>query len=261
MSKSPSIWKHRKWFADKGELGEHILRAKNLPEFEKRVQWLSYGALMYHLFYTKINHGGSPEEHALYKEFMEYVLNNNMIRESNTKKKTDEDAHSWFQHPKSQGEKRQHTNSTEQGVPVRGKRSPRNLGDLYDDNPIPFKKQNSKKKPGRKTIRKEEDEQSVYKQMQKNNGRVTFNLPKVKPHKRYAPGTKTEPSGKLYKRKEKNENDLDKSGKAFSESVSISKFIEAIMTKNHAQAHKQLKNAINSKIQKRIAQEIDNSLF
>lgn len=144
-----------------------------------------------------------------------------MIRESNTKKKTDEDAHSWFQHPKSQGEKRQHANSTEQGVPVRGKRSPRNLGDLYDDKPIPFKKQNSKKKPEKETIRKEKDEQSVYKQMKKNN----------------------------------------RTGKALSESVSISKFIEAIMTKNHAQAHKQLKQAINSKIQKRIAQEIDNPLF
>jgi hypothetical protein len=45
------------------------------------------------------------------------------------------------------------------------------------------------------------------------------------------------------------------------ESTDLSKFIEAIMTSNHAQAHKQLKNAINSKIQKRIAREIDNPLF
>ena len=45
------------------------------------------------------------------------------------------------------------------------------------------------------------------------------------------------------------------------ESTNLHKFIEAIMTSNHAQAHKQLKNAINSKIQKRIAQEIDKPLF
>lgn len=45
------------------------------------------------------------------------------------------------------------------------------------------------------------------------------------------------------------------------ESTDLSKFIEAIMTGNHAQAHKQLKQAVNSKIQKRIAQEIDNPLF
>jgi len=45
------------------------------------------------------------------------------------------------------------------------------------------------------------------------------------------------------------------------ESTNLSKFIEAIMTSNHAQAHKQLKDAINSKIQERIAQEIEKPLF
>ena len=45
------------------------------------------------------------------------------------------------------------------------------------------------------------------------------------------------------------------------ESTNLHKFIEAIMTSNHAQAHKQLKDAINSKIQKRIAQEIEKPLF
>jgi hypothetical protein len=45
------------------------------------------------------------------------------------------------------------------------------------------------------------------------------------------------------------------------ESTDLSKFIEAIMTNDHAQAHKQLKDAVNFKIQQRIAQEIDNPLF
>jgi hypothetical protein len=45
------------------------------------------------------------------------------------------------------------------------------------------------------------------------------------------------------------------------ESTNLHKFIEAIMTDNHAEAHKHLKQAINSKIQNRIAQEIEKPLF
>ena len=45
------------------------------------------------------------------------------------------------------------------------------------------------------------------------------------------------------------------------ESHNLAKFIEAIMTDNHAEAHKHLKQAINSKIQNRIAQEIEKPLF
>lgn len=338
-----------------------------------------------------------------------------MIRESNTKKKTDEELHD-MRHPKSQGEKRVYSAAKDQGVKVRAKRNPENLGDYYDGKSAPYTKQNSKKKPERKTIRKEEDEessddkkskrikqaesmgykrlpqhdavwthkgmkiygvnnlpplkdvknkeedeQSVYKQMKKNNGKVAFDGPEVKQRKRFAPVTKTESSGKQYKRKSKygdgfknedNEENLsnriskalekypdgeevtidslkkefkkrgydlksfdkesrdnmfkkpiknngkngkngnktkikkppeednekcwkgykkqgtkEKRGKTVNncvevkESTDLSKFIEAIMTSDHAEAHKQLKNAINSKIQKRIAQEIDNPLF
>lgn len=63
-------------------------------------------------------------------------------------------------------------------------------------------------------------------------------------------------------RKDKDETPLkDRIDNALKESTNLHKFIEAIMTNNHAQAHKQLKQAVNSKIQKRIAQEIDNPLF
>lgn len=52
-----------------------------------------------------------------------------------------------------------------------------------------------------------------------------------------------------------------KGDKIVKESHNLAKFIEAIMTSNHAEAHKQLKDAINSKIQERIAQEIEKPLF
>ena len=45
------------------------------------------------------------------------------------------------------------------------------------------------------------------------------------------------------------------------ESNSILNFLEAIMTNDHAEAHKSLKDAINKKLQLRIAAEIDNPLF
>lgn len=45
------------------------------------------------------------------------------------------------------------------------------------------------------------------------------------------------------------------------ESTSIIKFIEAIMTEDHANAHEYLKSTINQKIQQRISQEIEKPLF
>ena len=179
-----------------------------------------------------------------------------MIKESNTKKKTDAEAHSWLRHPKSQGEKREYAKSLDQGVQVRGKRSPKNLGDLYDDKSIPFKKQNSKKKSPRKTIRKgEEEEQSVTKKMKQGGGKTVFDGPKVKDRKRSAPATKVENPKKgkgSYNRKKPEE---------LNESASIIKFIEAIMTEDHAKAHKYLKDTINRKIQEKISQEIEKPLF
>jgi len=45
------------------------------------------------------------------------------------------------------------------------------------------------------------------------------------------------------------------------ESASIIKFLEAIMTEDHAKAHKYLKDTINHKIQERISKEIEKPLF
>lgn len=49
--------------------------------------------------------------------------------------------------------------------------------------------------------------------------------------------------------------------KELKESASIIKFIEAIMTEDHAKAHRYLKDTINQKIQERISQEIEKPLF
>jgi hypothetical protein len=114
------------------------------------------------------------------------------ILESNSKKQVPPH---WNRKPKSQQEKKEFGKSKEEGVPVRGKRKPRNLGDSYDDKQIDsnFKKQNQSKKPSRDTIRKgEEDEQSVLKTMKKNGGKATFDGPEVKQRKHFAPATKVE---------------------------------------------------------------------
>jgi hypothetical protein len=119
----PSIWKHRKWFADKGELGAAFNPPISQPEFEHRVKWLGEGSLMYHLSQFESPYygpSGSPEEKKLYKEFMEYVLNSNMSKT------------------------------------------------------------------------KQINEKSVLKKMKDGNGKATFDGPKVKDRKKFAPVTKVE---------------------------------------------------------------------
>jgi hypothetical protein len=130
----------------------------------------------------------------------------------------------------------------------------------------------------------------TYKHLKKQ-GKHVFDGPEVKQRKHFAPATKTEKPKKgkgSYNRgnafdednEEANQEDEEKKacwkgykkqgtkkkgGKTVNncvkESTTLSKFIEAIMTNNHAEAHKHLKQVINSKIQNRIAQEIDNPLF
>lgn len=171
---------------------------------------------------------------------------------SNSKKK--EQPH-WLRHPKTQQEKKEAGSAKEQDVPVRGKRSKQNLPDLYDDKPVGsnLKKQNKSKKPSRDTIRKgEEDEQSVAKQMRKT-GKATIKGPEVKERKRFAPATKVESPKKgkgSYKRKE-----------TFDENTNIVKFIDSILTKNYAAADKYIKQAVESKLQLKIEQELTTPIF
>jgi hypothetical protein len=140
------------------------------------------------------------------------------------------------------------------------------------------KNENEESKP------KEEEEQSVLKKMKKGGGKATFEGPNVKERKPFAPPTQTHKSKKgkgSYDRKkphsEDNENPCwkgyemvgmkKKNGKEVpncvpvKESTSIIKFLEAIMSNNHAEAHEHLKNTINKKIQDKIVQEIETPLF
>lgn len=129
------------------------------------------------------------------------------------------------------------------------------MGDSYDDKPVGsnLEKQNKSKKPSRDTIRKgEEDEQSISKQM-KTSGKATIKGPQVKDRKRFAPPTKVDSPKKgkgSYNRKE-----------TFDESTDISKFIECILTKNYADADKYIKQAVESKLQQKIEQELSTPLF
>jgi hypothetical protein len=121
----------------------------------------------------------------------------------------------------------------------------------------------------------------TYKDLKKQ-GKHVFDGPEVKQRKHFAPGTKTDKPKKGkgsfernkgvdedeqttcwdgYKKKGTKKKGSKTVNNCVKESTNLSKFIEAIMTSNHAQAHKQLKDAINSKIQERIAQEIEKPLF
>jgi len=185
-----------------------------------------------------------------------------MIKESNTVKKNQPNRS--MRNPKTKQEKSKEADSKDQGVGVRGKRNAKNLPDDWDDAFVSNvgKKSNKSQKPARKTIRKgEEEEQSVYKQMKKGGGKVAFDSPEVKERKHMPPPSNTHKPKKGKGSFERNKRVDQDEQNCVRESTNLSKFIEAIMTSNHAQAHKQLKDAINSKIQERIAQEIEKPLF
>jgi len=102
----------------------------------------------------------------------------------------------------------------------------------------------------------DEDGEKASKKMKKD-GKITMDAPKVKERKHFAPTTqkhKTKKGKGSYDRKEQ-KNIFE------SEKTKISKMIEAIIQKNHAEADKYLKDTINSKIKTRINKEIDKPLF
>jgi hypothetical protein len=99
----------------------------------------------------------------------------------------------------------------------------------------------------------EEDEQSVKKAMDKNGGKVSYDAPKVKQRKHFAPATKTE-------KPKKSKGSYERS-KTFDENVNIEKFIESILTKNYAAADKYIKQAVECKLQSKIEQELSTPLF
>ncbi len=134
-------------------------------------------------------------------------------------------------------------------------------------------------------------------QQLKAKGKAEFKGPDVKKREKFAPATKVEPPKKgkgSYNRKNFEEDNEDRglgsvpmkpSGKAKSkyefeknekagpiplrkkkkdvqkENTDIINFIECIMSKNYASANKYLNNAVELKIQDRIASEIETPLF
>ena len=98
----------------------------------------------------------------------------------------------------------------------------------------------------------EEDEQSVSKQMKKT-GKATFKGPEVKERKHFAPASQTH--------KPKKGKGSYNRNKKFDENVNIAKFIDAILTKNYASADKYIKQAVESKLEDKIKQELSTPLF
>lgn len=121
------------------------------------------------------------------------------------------------------------------------------------------------KKEIEKFLKTEEDEQSVMKKMKMGGGKAIFDGPEVKQRKHFAPATKPYKPKKgkgSYDRKNNYADESEEIGnKMVKESNSIIKFIEALITNNHADAHKHLKDVVNVKIQAKIEQEIEKPLF
>ena len=142
------------------------------------------------------------------------------------------------------------------------------------------------KKEIKKFLKKEEDEQSVYKKMKQGGGKATFKGPEVKERKRFAPATKVESPKKgrgSYNRKEKSHEEdeqkscwkgykkegMKKKGdrtvpncvKENTEKRNIINFIDSILVKNYAAANKYIKQAVESKLQSKIENELSTPLF
>ena len=100
--------------------------------------------------------------------------------------------------------------------------------------------------------RKEEDEESVSKQLKKK-GKAVIDGPKVKDRKKSAPATQVHKDKKKYDRKKKDDT--------VQENMDIVNFINCLLTKKYASANKYLNNAVELKIQKHIEAELETPLF
>jgi hypothetical protein len=265
MSKNPSIWKHRKWFADKGELGELILRAKNLPEFEHRVRWLGEGSLMYHLSQFQSPYygtSGTPKEKELYKEFMEYVLNNNTM--GKTYKDLKKQGKHVFDGPEVK-QRKHFAPATKTEKPKKGKGS-YDRGNAFEEDEqklgeVPPNPNYKKQDLGEVPMKPDHWNKPKKKSLGKRIADKFVNRSVSGGKKSYDEDEQEKDCWKGYEKKGTKKKGGKTVNNCVKESTDLSKFIEAIMTSDHAEAHKQLKKAVNDKIQKRIAQEIDKPLF
>lgn len=143
------------------------------------------------------------------------------------------------------------------------------------------------KKEIKKFLKTEEDEQSISKQMKKT-GKATIKGPQVKERKKFAPATKVEAPKKgkgsynrTYEEPEEDNQEKKSCWKGYKkqgmktkggrrvnncvkENVSqdnIVNFIDSILSKNYASANKYIKQAVESKLQTKIEQELSTPLF
>ena len=115
----------------------------------------------------------------------------------------------------------------------------------------------------------------------KSKGKLSIKGPNVKDRKKFAPPTKIQKSKKDYVRKKevadedeenkscwkgyKKQGTKKKGGKTVNncvkESNDISKFIEAVLLKNYAEANKRLKDVVETKLAEKIKSELNTPLF
>lgn len=90
----------------------------------------------------------------------------------------------------------------------------------------------------------------------KEKGKATFDGPKVKSRKKFAPKTKAETPKKgkgSFKRK--------KDAEVVEETNEVCKFLESLLKKDYSSAHKIIKNRVEEKLAERIAKEMQKPLF
>ena len=102
----------------------------------------------------------------------------------------------------------------------------------------------------------EEDAESTLKKFKKTKGKLKMKKDSPKERKHFAPETKTHKV-----KKGKGSYDRQSLKREMNETFSIENFIESLMRKNYASAHKYLNKAIEFKIQKKIGRELKNPLF
>lgn len=98
----------------------------------------------------------------------------------------------------------------------------------------------------------EEDEQSITKSMNKNNGSVKFKGPKVKQRKPFPPPVKEHAP-------KKGKGSYNRRG--IVESQDITRFIDNLISSNYATAAKYLNRIVEQKMAKMIQQELNTPLF
>lgn len=112
------------------------------------------------------------------------------------------------------------------------------------------------RKAGKKTSRDLEEDAESFKDFKKK-GKVELDAPKVKQRNAFAPPTKRHKSKKgkgSYDRKKLNNTVKE-------EKFNISLMIDCILEKNYSQAHKYLKKVIDSKIERKIKDELQKPLL